>query len=58
MKSDADIRDGETADIYIAMLNGVKQIETTGELTLKDVEELDHKLWVWLMEKERKGEEV
>jgi len=55
---DADIRDGETADIYIAMLNGVKQIETTGELTLKDVEELDHKLWVWLMEKERKGEEV
>jgi len=55
---DADIRDGETADIYIAMLNGIKQIETTGELTLKDVEELDHKLWVWLMEKERKGEEV
>ena len=53
---DTDIRDGETADIYIAMLNGVKQIETTGELTLKDVEELDHKLWVWLMEKERKGE--
>jgi len=55
---DADIRDGETADIYIAMLNGIKQIETTGELTLKDVEELDHKLWVWLMEKERKGEDI
>lgn len=58
MKFDADIKDAETADIYIAMLKGIKQIEKTGELAVKDVEDLDHKCWVWFMEKERKNEKV
>lgn len=54
---DADVKDGETVDLYVAMIKAIKKIEKYGELTKDDVEKIDHACWVWFSEKERKEEQ-
>lgn len=58
MTHDADIKDGATADLYIAMIKAVSKIEAAGELDIKDVENIDLKCWVYFQELEAKKEMV
>ena len=55
-RPDADIKDGATADLYIAMIKACAKIEATGELELSDVDKIDLKAWVWLQEREMEKE--
>ena len=54
--SDADIKDGATADLYVAMIKACAKIEKSGELDLSDVDNIDLKCWVWLSEREMEKE--
>ena len=56
MKIDADIKDGATADLYLAMIKACAKIEATGELELSDVDNIDLKCWVLLQEREMEKE--
>lgn len=54
--SDADIKDGATADLYVAMIKACAKIEATGELELSDVDNIDLKCWVFMQERELEKE--
>jgi len=51
-----DIEDGATVDLYASLIRVVKKIEKTGEVTMDDVSDIDHKCWVWMQELEEEKE--
>lgn len=51
-----DIEDGATVDLYASLIRVVKKIEKTGEVTMDDVSDIDHKCWVWMQEREEEKE--
>jgi len=51
-----DIEDGATVDLYASLIRVVKKIEKTGEITMDDVSDIDHKCWVWMQEREEEKE--
>jgi hypothetical protein len=56
VKIDADIKDGATCDLYLAMIKACAKIEATGELELSDVDNIDLKCWVFMQERELEKE--
>lgn len=53
---ESDIEDGATVDLYESLIRVVKKIEKTGEVTMDDVSDIDHKCWVWMQEREEERE--
>jgi hypothetical protein len=51
-----DIEDGATVDLYASLIRVVKKIEKTGEITMDDVSDIDHKCWIWMQEREEERE--